>query len=121
MTEWHPKVWGAEQWLVQTELYTCKILWLEPDFQCSLHRHLVKDETFRVLSGEVKLEVGDETRLLRARDSVRVPPGVWHRFSNHRYGVVAQILEVSTHHDEADVERREPSRRTSGTGAEIGG
>lgn len=106
-----PKEWGAEIWKVNNELYCAKFLYLEPGFQCSLHRHLKKDETFCVVRGQCRLEVEDRTVEMRVGDSERIVPGKWHRFSNNRYNQMCVILEVSTHHDEADVERKEPSGR----------
>ena len=105
------KVWGIESWYVNNELYCGKMLWVYPRYQCSLHRHLVKDETFYIHEGgPITLEIGEEIRVLALGDSVRIPPGTWHRFANHEYGH-ALIMEVSTHHDDADVERKEESRK----------
>lgn len=106
-----PKDWGAEVWKVNNELYCAKFLYLEPGFKCSLHRHIHKDETFSVLSGRCYLEFGDFKATLCVGDSRRIEPGTWHRFSNDRYNPMCVILEVSTHHDDNDVERKEPSGR----------
>ncbi len=115
------KKWGREEWLVNTELYCTKYLFVNPGAHCSYHMHQVKDETFYVLSGEVMLETGREAMpwngdaipsrgllhaldthtMLRPGESWRIRPEVWHRF----FGCgpsVSMILEVSTHHDEAD-------------------
>src|SRR5574341_722116 len=59
----------------------------------------------------VVLEIGDARFEARPGESFRVEPGVWHRFTNRFAHVFVQMLEVSTHHDDNDVERREPSRR----------
>jgi hypothetical protein len=40
------KVWGEEQWLVNTGAYCGKRMLLKKGFQCSLHHHKIKDETF---------------------------------------------------------------------------
>ena len=104
------KLWGLEKWLVNNELYCAKILRVASGFQCSLHRHLVKDETFVVEAGSIYLEVGDQTKFLTPGDTVRIPPLMWHRFANHEE-FPAEILEVSTHHEDADVERKEESRK----------
>ena len=106
------KVWGREVCLANTELYCAKYLYLDPGFACSLHRHLVKDETFVVLGGSCLLEHGDSQRQMEPNDSQRIAPGTWHRFSNHG-DTVCVILEVSTHHSEEDVERKEPSKKCS--------
>lgn len=106
------KLWGREIWIVNNELYCAKYLYLHPRFACSLHRHAVKDETFTVLSGNCTLEFADLRREMVAYHSQRIAPGTWHRFSNPG-DALCVILEVSTHHEDADVERKEPSKATS--------
>lgn len=111
-----PKEWGMEIWLVNNELYCSKKLFLEPGWKCSLHRHMKKDETFTVEHGSCRLEIANEEGvlqdyLLNVGDSMRIPPGTWHRFRLPRYAPICVILETSTNHDEADVERMEPSGR----------
>lgn len=113
--KWVEKDWGRERILVNNERYCAKLLYVDPGWQCSLHRHKIKDETFLVRIGSVLLEEfgvkGFQT--MYEGDTKRILPGHWHRFAN--YGIeVAVILEISTHHDDADVERRERSRRISG-------
>ena len=51
------KVWGSEDWLVLNEKYCAKFLNLNHKYQCSVHYHARKDETFYVLAGEVELYV----------------------------------------------------------------
>lgn len=105
-----PKVWGSEQWIENNDRYCCKLLNLKKGFQCSLHYHKVKDEMFLVRSGRVRLELGGETLELREGNFVRVPPETKHRFTGLEDSV---IIEISTHHDEADSYRIEPSRQVS--------
>ena len=51
--EIHPKGWGHEKWIVNTDKYCGKILFFEEGKQCSWHYHKLKDETFYVQSGEI--------------------------------------------------------------------
>ncbi len=111
-----PKIWGQEIWLTNSEKYCAKFLILKDGFQCSLHRHLVKDEQFFVLEGQVILEIqtGVDQKFkqsirLDEGDNYHIPVGVFHRFSTQDHGP-AMILEVSTRHDDMDVERLEDSR-----------
>lgn len=108
------KLWGYELWLVNNEKYCAKILKINPGYQCSLHYHKVKDETFYVLTGTVHLEEEYPDRyprvwrVLIAGDSHRIYPGTPHRFyTTSQTG--ATVLEISTHHDEGDVVRLEES------------
>lgn len=105
------KVWGEEQWIVNTAAYCGKRLFLRKGYHCSLHRHLVKDETFYVQSGVMYLDHGENSKQLATRimgpgDIQRIEPNTWHRFTGMTDCV---FFEFSTHHDDADVERMEPS------------
>ena len=97
--ERHSKVWGYEDWIVNTPDYCGKRLFLKEGFRCSLHYHRVKDEAFYVEEGSVLLEIGPETLYLSPGDAVRIPPRTLHRFSGLADSV---IFEFSTHHDERD-------------------
>jgi quercetin dioxygenase-like cupin family protein len=99
------KEWGEEHWIVNRE-YCGKKLLLKKGFRCSIHQHPVKDETFHVESGLVWLEVAGEGRFLRPGDSFHLPPRTPHRFSGIEDSV---IYEFSTHHEDEDCQRDEPS------------
>ena len=111
-----PKLWGVEIWLTNIPSYCAKFLALNDGYQCSLHRHLRKTETFFVLEGSVNLDIKTgpdqkdmQTIRLEAGQNWHLPTGVFHRFSTAAPGG-AIILEVSTLHDDLDVERLEDSR-----------
>jgi mannose-6-phosphate isomerase-like protein (cupin superfamily) len=101
------KAWGSEKWLVNEPEYCAKILCINPGFRCSLHYHKIKKETFIVQSGVVRLEQrgvrGEEIdETLIEGDTRTIMPKTPHRFSSFNG---ATILEISTHHDDADVVR----------------
>ena len=78
-----------------------------------MHAHTVKDETFIVMNGNVILEHIDarghkHEEVLGYGDTRHIAPGTYHRFSSY---AGATILEVSSHHDDADVTRLEASSR----------
>lgn len=111
------KAWGYEEVLVNEPEYCAKILNISPGKKCSLHYHKTKKETFFIQSGLVRLEQAKVIRpteffqitrdeLLKFDESRTIEPMTPHRFSS-TYG--ATILEISTHHDDADVVRLEPS------------
>jgi len=99
------KEWGEEHWIVNRD-YCGKKLLLRRGYRCSIHSHPVKDETFHLESGLVYLELGGEGRVLRPGDTVHIPPRTPHRFSGLEESV---ILEFSTHHEDEDCVREEPS------------
>jgi mannose-6-phosphate isomerase len=92
------KPWGFELIWAHTDRYVGKILHIEPGQALSLQYHRVKDETLHVLSGSVRLEVGDhESRLavldLQAGESIHLPPGRRHRLIA---ADTCEVLEAST-------------------------
>lgn len=105
-----PKVWGTEEWILNGEKYACKRLTVQPGFHCSMHRHLVKDETFVCEGGFGWILVDCDPIEVSQGVIVEIPPGTWHQFwcpENEDDPLV--LLEVSTRHDDADVERRSES------------
>jgi quercetin dioxygenase-like cupin family protein len=100
-----PKVWGEEHWIVNRE-YCGKKLVLRKGWRCSLHYHKTKDEVFYVIRGKVLLESGADWLVMTPGDHHHVPPGTVHRFSGIED---SEIIEFSTHHEEADSYRIEPS------------
>lgn len=105
------KPWGDEEWLCNTPLYCGKFLRVKRCWRCSLHYHERKDETFYVLYGQILLEYGGSAEhlsrtTLSAGETFRVFTGTLHRFTGLEHSI---ILEISTHHDDADVIRLEQS------------
>ena len=93
-----PKPWGHETIWARTDRYVGKILHLRRGESLSLQYHRVKEETLRVLSGALELEVGPEAG---PRQTVRLGPGQgWHipPGTRHRLSALEEsdILEVST-------------------------
>jgi mannose-6-phosphate isomerase-like protein (cupin superfamily) len=100
-----PKVWGEEHWIVNRE-YCGKKLILKQGFRCSMHYHKVKDETFYVVKGRVLLETEAGDYVMVPGDSRHIPQRLLHRFSGLED---SEIIEFSTHHEDADSYRTEPS------------
>lgn len=101
-----PKEWGEEQWIVNRD-YCGKRLLLREGYRCSLHHHPVKDETFYLTAGRMRLEIGTDpeqlsVRVLAKGDVLHVPPRTWHRFT----GLTdVEFIEFSTHHEDSDTVR----------------
>lgn len=108
------KLWGKERWVVNEPEYCMKVLTIEPGFQSSLHYHRIKKETFIVHYGTLRVETVNRSgvvvsEVLKAGMSKTIKPGKPHRFmSDSETDCV--FWEVSTHHDDTDVVRIEPSR-----------
>lgn len=101
-----PKAWGEEHWIVNERLYCGKKMVLRKGQQSSLHYHRLKDETFYVLNGRIRLELENETTILEPGAVVRIHPHMTHRFGGLEDSV---FFEFSTGHSDEDVYRLEPS------------
>lgn len=102
------KVWGKELWIVNCNEYCGKLLFLNKGAQSSYHRHLVKKETFYCLRGQVALTIEDKDYMLNPFSRPKtIKPKQYHGF----WGITnAVILEISTHHNDSDVERLTQSK-----------
>ena len=76
--ELHPKGWGHEKWIVNTDEYCGKLLFFNEGKRCSWHYHKVKDETFYLQSGRILLYYGDSDDLAEARDVILEPGDKFH-------------------------------------------
>lgn len=92
------KPWGHEEIWAETEAYLGKILVIHAGHRLSLQHHVHKEETIRVLSGTLRLELEDDSGELVTRDLgpgavAHIAPG-----RRHRFGAVAdcELVEVST-------------------------
>jgi mannose-6-phosphate isomerase-like protein (cupin superfamily) len=93
------KVWGHEEIIVNIPLYCCKILYVKQGYQCSLHHHAKKHETFYITDGVVRMEVGSHKKVMSGGHMIQIEPFVKHRFTGLTH---CQILEISTQHFDDD-------------------
>jgi mannose-6-phosphate isomerase-like protein (cupin superfamily) len=116
------KLWGMEDWVVNTPSYCGKVLVMNEGWQSSLHYHPVKDETMLAISGACVVEVflsvekaiaregGEYVLLAHDRGSaLRLPPTTPHRFMT-TLGEGCTLVEFSTTHSDEDVVRLEDSQ-----------
>ena len=92
------KPWGWEKIWAHTDKYVGKILHINPGHRLSKQYHEVKDETIHVLSGILvlctkELEI---VQTLTAGMSLRILPGLIHRFEAPANGEPVVLLEAST-------------------------
>lgn len=101
MTSFNKKIekpWGFEEIIEINENYVVKKLHMEQGHRCSLQFHELKHETVIMLSGVLKLVIGDSVNELReltmmAGDTVVIRPGVVHRMEAIE---TSEYLEAST-------------------------
>ena len=103
--EVHPKGWGTEVWIINTDKYCGKLLKFNKGASFSDHYHIIKDETWYVLDGKLELrhfDLSNADRIiteLGPGSVVHIPPSTPHQLVAIEPSV---IVEVSTTHDEAD-------------------
>jgi len=93
--------------------YCKKILVLLPGQQHPVHAHQKKEETFNVLSGEMQLQLGAESKTIKAGEMVTVERGMRHAFSSET-GVIFEELSTTHYNDDSyyeDVAINRNSRR----------
>ena len=105
-SEYHPKGWGYELWITNTEKYCGKLLFFNEGKKCSYHYHRRKTETFYVQSGKLILRHGEDNDLdnavevlLSAGDVFDVPPLLRHQMEAVED---TELFEFSTYHSEGD-------------------
>jgi mannose-6-phosphate isomerase-like protein (cupin superfamily) len=113
------KPWGYERIWSQTDHYVGKILFIAAGRRLSLQKHLVKDESFLVLRGRLRLHLEGPDGVVLTSD---LEPGEHRRVAVgriHRYEAVdgdVELVEVSTPELD-DVVRIEDDFGRSGTSA----
>ena len=94
------KSWGYEEIWAETDSYVGKILVIRAGHRLSLQHHVIKEETIRLQSGLMHLELEDADGVLSV---LEVHPGdVHHIFPGRKHRMHAiedcEVLEVSTPH-----------------------
>jgi mannose-6-phosphate isomerase-like protein (cupin superfamily) len=92
------KPWGHEEIWAETHTYVGKYLHIKAGCRLSRQYHEKKEETIRVVSGTLLLELGSgatvTSQSLNVGEVYHVTPGTVHRFCATNTDVV--IVEVST-------------------------
>jgi mannose-6-phosphate isomerase-like protein (cupin superfamily) len=112
------KPWGHELIWAHTDRYVGKIIVIEAGKRLSLQRHVVKDESIYVISGQLRLTLEDESGTigvvdLGAGSHHHVPTGRIHRFEAIER---TELMEISTPELD-DVIRLEDDYGREGTSA----
>jgi mannose-6-phosphate isomerase len=89
------KPWGRELHFAIEEQYVGKILEVRRGQRLSLQYHKAKKETMYVISGRMRLTLGDESEEVGEGKSVTIEPGRSHRVEALED---TRIVEVSTNH-----------------------
>lgn len=92
------KPWGHEEIWAETDAYLGKLLFIRAGHRLSLQHHVQKEETIRVSTGTMRLELEDDEGELRSLElgpgqSAHIAPGRRHRFEAL---TDVELYEVST-------------------------
>jgi quercetin dioxygenase-like cupin family protein len=106
------KGWGYEKWVVNKQEYCGKLLFFFKGKKCSWHYHKVKDETFYIQSGKIKLLwSNDSTDKSKANQTILSKGDVWHVKIGQYHQMIAledtELFEFSTEHFDEDSYRIE--------------
>ena len=102
-----PRPWGGFLILEEGPGYKVKRLVVAPGHRLSLQRHRLRAERWVVVSGRPRVLVAGRTRRLKARATVTVPMGAWHRIENPgRDPVVIIEVQHGAYLGEDDIIRR---------------
>lgn len=106
MNDIYPKGWGYEKWIVNKPEYCGKLLYFYKGKKCSWHYHKLKDETFYIGSGSIKLYFGETDDinesnyvLLSKGEKFHIPVGLRHQMLALED---TELYEFSTEHFEED-------------------
>jgi len=101
-----PKGWGFEKWIVNNEEYCGKLLYIAQERKCSWHYHKLKDETFYVQSGIIKVLHSDGDDIELANITFLKKGDSFHVYRGLRHQMIAiedtELFEFSTQHFEED-------------------
>tara|TARA_R110001583_G_scaffold127964_2_gene279738 strand:- start:6413 stop:6787 length:375 start_codon:yes stop_codon:yes gene_type:complete len=108
--EAHSKGWGDELWITNNEKYCGKILRFNEGSSFSMHYHILKEETWCITQGSLKIEFFDlekaekRERILVEGDVVHLKPCTPHKLTALED---SSVFEVSTQHFNEDSYRIE--------------
>lgn len=104
------KKWGTEYWIVNNEDYCAKILEIKENWRTSYHYHKNKKETFFILKGKVFILLKDKHGFfLKKGEVLDIERLQVHSIMVDTGATDAQVLEISTHHDDEDSYRLDKS------------
>lgn len=94
------KAWGEVEHVFHSKEFAVSYLKTKPKTFCSVHRHIHRHNQFTVVAGELVVVIFDgvaspgammKETVLRAGQSLVVPPLVWHQFISHTFATVIEL------------------------------
>ena len=104
-----PKGGGYEKWICNTEEYCGKLLHIIKGKQCSWHYHKLKDETFYLQEGRLRVKYSDDDDRDNAKEMIMERWDKFHVYRGLRHQMFAledsDLFEFSTQHFDSDSNR----------------
>ena len=108
--------WGGFEVLEEGPGYKVKRLVVNPGRRLSLQRHRHRAEHWVVVAGVPRVRVAGRTRRLRAKGTVSIPRGAWHRIENPgRQPVILIEVQHGRYLGEDDIIRQEDDYGRTGS------
>ena len=111
LTQTHTLVhrpWGTYETLIDESGYKIKKITVKPGKRLSLQKHFHRNEHWIVVSGTAKVQVGDNSYLVRPNESTYIKMGQIHRLSNPgKIPVILIEAQVGEYTGEDDIIRLE--------------
>ena len=100
--------WGKYEVLVEDAGYKVKRITVIPGGRLSLQSHAYRAEHWVIVSGIVKVTVGDNVSSKKSGESVHIPLGAIHRLENETDNDMVLIeVQTGTYFGEDDIKRYE--------------
>ena len=103
MSKW-PKIWGYNEEIIRTDLFSLNHLHISTGGQCSLHQHKHNYNLFYVVSGRVKITTGFGDVEIGSCQNFLVLPGTEHQFEGLEESEVIELVFVKF--DPSDIDRK---------------
>lgn len=98
--------WGHFEQFVLNEPSTVKLIYVDSGKRLSLQYHHNRTEFWKIVKGPVRVQVGENKKILQTGEAIVVPMKIKHRIEG--VGTDAIILEISKgEFDENDIVRIE--------------
>ena len=106
-----PKGWGFENWIVNSPEYCGKLLYFVKGKRCSWHYHILKYEVFYIQSGKILVKYSESDDLSSAEEIILEKGDSFHVYRGLRHQMIAiqdtELFEFSTQHFDEDSYRLE--------------
>lgn len=104
LLQYHP--WGMRHLLNVGKNFRIKRVDINPQQSMSLHKHQLTTESWLVISGQVEVQINENTNIYQQGETFIIPPETIHRLSNTTEQTLSLVkVQSGTMFDEKDITR----------------